>query len=49
MTLQDIGLGVAIALADIAVNFAVSDPFANPGALPPRAFTQLLAGEIGRY
>ncbi|SLN37546.1 hypothetical protein PSM7751_01662 [Pseudooceanicola marinus] len=37
------------ALANIAVIFAASDPFANPGALPPTAFTQLLAGEIGRY
>ncbi|MBY5972773.1 DUF4239 domain-containing protein [Ferrimonas balearica] len=31
------------------VIFAFSDPFANPGALPPTAFTQLLAGEMGQY
>ena len=31
------------------VIFAFSDPFSQPGALPPVAFTQLLAGEIGNY
>ena len=46
---EDRGLGVGTALANIAVIFAASDPFANPGALPPTAFTRLLAGEIGRY
>ena len=31
------------------VIYAFSDPFAHPGALPPTAFTQLLAGEMGQY
>jgi len=31
------------------VIFAFSDPFSQPGALPPTAFTQLLAGEMGKY
>ena len=31
------------------VIYAFSDPFAQPGALPPTAFIQLLAGEMGRY
>jgi hypothetical protein len=31
------------------VIYAFSDPFSQPGALPPTAFTQLLLGEIGQY
>lgn len=31
------------------VIFAFSDPFSQPGLLPPTAFTQLLAGEMGSY
>ncbi|MCB5199307.1 hypothetical protein LGQ03_08640 [Loktanella sp. TSTF-M6] len=31
------------------VIYAFSDPFAQPGALPPTAFIQLLAGEMGHY